>query len=320
MNLKSILQQILRTPYQSASAILIMTITFFVMSLFLLIGIIAQGTLTYFESKPQVLAFYPNDTPENEIIQVKQELERTGITREVTYISSKEAVDILKQSVQEDDIATDTEFINEDVLPPALEIRARNISDLRQLKTIVEEKEGVRVVFLEDVVNKLASWLEGIRSAGLIILALLALESILVVWTIIGLRISQRKEEIEILNLLGATRSFIVRPFHIEGVLYGFVGALIGVAIMLGIFTLVLPQAQQFFSGEEVTALSAQNTLAILPLEATQEWADQLSGIPLFPLTPDFVVLIGGITILFGSLLGWLGSLIATSRYRAEPV
>ncbi len=264
MNFPAILRYILRTPYQSASAALIMTITFFMMTLFLLISIVVQGTLTYFETKPKIMAFYPNNTPEDEILQVKQELERTGKTREVKYISSKDAVDIYQKSQNQDEIGIDTEFINEDVLPPALDISAKSINDLKELREIAAQKEGVKIAYLENVVNTLANWLNGVRTAGGIILGLLALESILVVWTIIGLRISQRKEEMEILSLLGAKRSFIVRPFHIEGMIYGYIGSLIGVSSMLTIFFYLLPAAQQFFTGEQITALSAGATLSLI--------------------------------------------------------
>lgn len=277
-----------------------------------------QGALLYFESKPQVSAFYPNETSEDEILTIKQELEKTNKTREVKYISSKEAVEIFKSRSEGEDIAADTDFINENVLPPSLEIRARSLSDLRDLKTIVEQKEDVKVVFLEDVVERLGSWLNGIRSGGLLILSLLAIESILVIWTIIGLRITQRKEEIEVLELLGATQGFIRKPFLVEGMLYGFLGALLGTIGMLVLLQSNTQNILAFFAGEAIAPLSAQNTLALFPGSYTEEYFMSLNGIPLNPITTDFYILTILLMLIFGIILGGVGAQIAAQRCRVR--
>lgn len=318
MSLAYILTSMKRTPYQSASAILIMVITFFVMTIFLFMGLLTQGALLYFESKPQISVFYPNEMDVDQILTIKQELERTGKTKEVTYISSKEAVEIFKARNEGEDIAADTDFINENVLPPSLEIKARSLSDLKQLKEIVEKTENAKVVFLEDVVEQLGNWLNGIRTTGLIILSLLALESVLVIWTIIGLRITQRKEEIEILELLGASQGFIKKPFLIEGMIYGFLGALIGTAAMLGVLQINKANLLSFFAGEAIEPLSAQNTLALFPTPATQQYFSELNGIPLDPVTPDFYLLTLVLMVLLGSILGAVGAYVAAQRCKVR--
>ena len=68
MSLKLSLRHVRRSPYQTLSAILIMVITFFMVSIFILIGFMSSAVLKHFETKPQISAFYPNDTPENEIL------------------------------------------------------------------------------------------------------------------------------------------------------------------------------------------------------------------------------------------------------------
>jgi cell division transport system permease protein len=235
MSLNLSLRHIRRSPYQTASAVLIMIITFFMVTVFLLIGFLSSAILKHFETKPQISAFYPNDTPETEILEIKKQLEESGLTKQVIYISPQEAVVRFQSDTQTDDIDTDLNIVSDKILPPSLEVTAWNISDLRSLKTIVEQKEGVNVVYVEEIINKLDSWLNGVRMGGVILLALLFIESILVVWTIIGMRISQRRHEIEIMRLLGATSWYIRAPFIVEGMVYGIVGSIIGSAITLGI-------------------------------------------------------------------------------------
>jgi cell division transport system permease protein len=315
MSILSILKIIFRTPYQSASAILIMVITFFVMSVFALLGIIAQGTLVYSESKPQFSAFYPVGTPEEEILTIKQSLEQTNKTIEVKYISPQEAVKILKEDVQNDVIEIDTDFISEGILPAALDIRAKSIADLRELREIVEQKEGVKVIFLEEIVNKLANWLNGIRSGGSILLSLLTIESILVIWTIIGLRVSQRKEEIEILELLGASNGFIQKPFLIEGIIYGGLGGLLGVSLTFLTFHFNRDSLRAFFGGEEIVELSVSNVLAITPFQQfLGSNASIPTGIPLEPMTTEFMLAFIILIVSLGALLGLIGAYVAAQR------
>lgn len=308
MSLKYSLRHIRRSPYQTLSAILIMVITFFMFSVFILIAFVSSGILRHFETQPQISAFYPNETPETEILDIKKQLEMTNLTKEVKYISSKDAVEIYKKDTAIDNIDPNLDLISDKVLPPSLEITAWNLDDLRSLKTIVEKKEGVKVVFIEEIVNKLSSWLSGLRSGGLILLILLGIESILVVWTIIGMRISQRKHEIEIMRLLGATSWYIRSPFILEGILYGVIGSIIGVLVTAGLLQLVLPGISSFLSGIPIVELSPENAIKVLTN------ASGLPGVPLSPVSPLFILMLISIEALIGALIGAIGSYSAVVR------
>ncbi|MDQ3099568.1 MAG: permease-like cell division protein FtsX [bacterium] len=308
MSLKYSLRHIRRSPYQTLSAILIMVITFFMVSVFLLLAFVSSGILRHFETQPQISAFYPNETPETEILDVKKELEQTNLTKNVRYISSKEAVEIYKKDTAIDNIDPNLDLISDKILPPSLEITTWSLNDLRVLKTMVEKKEGVKVVFIEEIVDKLSSWLSGLRTGGLILLILLAVESILVVWTIIGMRISQRKHEIEIMRLLGATSWYIRAPFILEGILYGIIGSMIGVLITAGLLQVVLPGVAAFLNGIPIIPLSAENAIKVVSN------ATQMEGVPLSPVSPFFILLLIAVEAVIGALIGAIGSYSAVVR------
>lgn len=311
MSLKLSMRHVRRSPYQTASAILIMMITFFMVTIFVMIGFMSSAILKHFETKPQISAFYPNDTPEVEILEIKKELEESGLTKEVQYISSKDAVDRFKEETSIDGVDTTLDIISDKVLPPSLEITAWNIADLRSLKTIVEKKEGVNVVFVEEIVNKLDSWLNGIRFGGLVLLILLFVESILVVWTIIGMRISQRKHEIEIMRLLGATSWYIRAPFIIEGMVYGIIGSVIGTLVTVAILGYITPGVESFLTGIPVVALTPQSFISVITNNVDSL---SLDGVPLSPISPVFVLLLLGLEMLAGMAIGAIGSYAAVVR------
>ncbi len=277
-------------------------------SVFLLLAFVSSGILRHFETQPQISAFYPNETPETEILDVKKELEQTNLTKNVRYISSKEAVEIYKKDTAIDNIDPNLDLISDKILPPSLEITTWSLNDLRVLKTMVEKKEGVKVVFIEEIVDKLSSWLSGLRTGGLILLILLAVESILVVWTIIGMRISQRKHEIEIMRLLGATSWYIRAPFILEGILYGIIGSMIGVLITAGLLQVVLPGVAAFLNGIPIIPLSAENAIKVVSN------ATQMEGVPLSPVSPFFILLLIAVEAVIGALIGAIGSYSAVVR------
>jgi cell division transport system permease protein len=286
-----------------------MAITFFMVSVFILIAFVSSSIFKHFETKPQVLAFYPNDTPESEILDIKKQLESTKLTKDVKYISSTQAAEEFKKDTK--DIGDSVDLASEKILPPSLEISAWNLSDLKTIKSLVEKKDGVKVIYIEEVVDKLSTWLNGLRTGGLILLTLLMIESILVIWTIIGMRISQRKHEIEIMRLLGATSWYIRAPFIFEGVLYGFIGGFIGVSITIGLLFYAIPGVQAFLTGVPVVALTPQNFLNTLFLNPAET---ALDGIPLFPVTPLFMLLFTVLVTGSGMLIGAVGSLAAVIR------
>jgi cell division transport system permease protein len=311
MSFKYSLRHIRRSPYQTLSAILIMIITFFMVSIFLMIAFLSGAVLKHFETKPQISAFYPNDTPESEILDVKKQLEQTNLTKNVKYISSKDAVEIYKKDTAGEDVDPNLDLVSDKVLPPSLEITAWDLNELKLLKGMVEKKEGVKVIYIEEVVNKLSIWLNGLRTTGLVLLTLLIIETVLVVWTIIGMRISQRRHEIEIMRLLGATSWYIRSPFLIEGMLYGVIGSVIGVAITMGLLQSILPSIKAFLEGIPMQALSVTAVLSVISESLTQQRVD---GVPLAPISPLFVLALAAVEAVIGMLIGAIGSYFAVVR------
>jgi cell division transport system permease protein len=276
-----------------------------------MIAFLSGAVLKHFETKPQISAFYPNDTPESEILDVKKQLEQTNLTKNVKYISSKDAVEIYKKDTAGEDVDPNLDLVSDKVLPPSLEITAWDLNELKLLKGMVEKKEGVKVIYIEEVVNKLSIWLNGLRTTGLVLLTLLIIETVLVVWTIIGMRISQRRHEIEIMRLLGATSWYIRSPFLIEGMLYGVIGSVIGVAITMGLLQSILPSIKAFLEGIPMQALSVTAVLSVISESLTQQRVD---GVPLAPISPLFVLALAAVEAVIGMLIGAIGSYFAVVR------
>ena len=94
MHLKTVAKYMRRSPYQAVSAALIMTLTFFVISVFAFLTVISAGLINYLESRPQLTVFFTDTATREEIRELKNKLELTGRTISVRYVSKDEAFKI----------------------------------------------------------------------------------------------------------------------------------------------------------------------------------------------------------------------------------
>ncbi len=216
------LKHIRRSPYQALAAISVMTLTFFVAALVFLVGYTSSVILKHFESKPQITAFLKDEVKIN-IEELKEKLKATGKVASIRYISKEEALAIYKEQNKNDPLLL--EMVTADILPASLEISAFEAKDLAFLDNLLRQEEGVEeVLYQKDLVENLILWVNTIKTIGIFLFSFLAFVSVLIVLTVTGIRIALRKEEIEILKLVGASQGYIRAPFLLEGVIYGLVG------------------------------------------------------------------------------------------------
>jgi cell division transport system permease protein len=259
-------RNIRRSPYQALAAILVMTLTFLVVSFFTFLLTGSSEIINYFESKPQVTAFFKNDAKQSDINSLQNKLSVTGKIASIKYVSKQEALKIYKEQNKNDPLLLD--LVTADVLPSSFEISAIKIEDLGGISDLLSKSPIVSdVIYQKDVVSTLTSWTSAIRKIGIGLITLLSLVSIFIMVTIIGIKISQRKEDIEIMKLIGATSWYIRGPFIIEGMFYGLIGSLIGWAIATGALLYATPFLESFLKGIPVLPVSYINLLELLAIE-----------------------------------------------------
>ena len=278
-------KHIRRNPYQALAAICIMFLTFLSISVFAFIVFGSSVVIKYFESKPQVTAFFRDEAQQSEIDTLKQTLQQTGVVSDVRFVSKKEALQIYKNQNKSDPLLLD--LVTEDILPASLEISTGKIEDLGTVSETLKSSPIVsEVVYQKDVVATLSRWTNAIRIIGIILIVVLALVSIFIMMTVIGFKVSQKRDEIEIMKLLSATNWYIRWPFVFEGIFYGVIGTFLGWVVASGMLLYSTPYMESF-----------------------------LKGIPLLPVSPLFLIELLAGEIVIAILLGKLASLLAVLRY-----
>ncbi len=255
-----------RTPYQALAAIFIMTQTFVVISLFTFVIYGSARIINYFESQPQVTAFFKDEATQAEIDALGQDLKNSGQVAELRFVSKAEALAIYREQNKSDPLLTD--LVTEGILPASFEISAVNINDLSSISDVLKRSPIIeQVLYPQDIVSNVIRWTDALRKLGLVIIFVLALDSIFLMIIIIGIKISQKKEEIEIMRLLSATNWYIRWPFMLEGIFYGVIGALLGWLIATSVMFYALPVLRDFFGSIPVLTVSPIYLFVLLAFE-----------------------------------------------------
>jgi cell division transport system permease protein len=282
---KTTWRNIRRSPYQAFAAVLVMTLTFLFVSFFTFLLFGSSKAINYFESRPQVTAFFKNETKQAEIDNLKNELNATGKVANIKFVSKEDALKIYREQNKNDPLLL--ELVTADILPASLEISTVKIENLSEINNMLRDSPLVsEVVFQKDVVSVLTSWTNALRSIGLTLIIVLSLVSVFIMVIIIGVKISQKKADIGIMELIGAGDWYIRWPFIYEGIAYGMTGAIIGWIISAGALWLATPALESF-----------------------------LRGMPILPASPLFIFGLLGAEILVAAILGTLSSFLAVLRY-----
>lgn len=291
-----------RSPYQTILAITVTSLTFFIVSLVVYTALVSSSLLSYFEQKPQIIAFFSDEKTDESIDILQNRFRNTDKVLSLRFVSKEEALRIYQQQNKADPLLL--EMVTADILPASLEIQARDPRFLSDIADILNQEEGIdEVIYQKDIIDTLLSWTVTIRSAGISLIAFFSALTVLVSLTIIGMKIVLRRKEIEILKLVGATRFYISAPFILEGVLYGISGAIFGWLLSWAILLYSTPFLSALFQGIPSLALPFLSHLTFF------------SSLTIWPVNWQLMVLILLFLTFSGVVLGVLGSIIALWRY-----
>src|SRR4051794_22409535 len=152
--------------------------------------------------------------------------------RDVTYISKDEALKRYRESRANEGQQDLTSFID-NPLPASIEVSLRKANDYDAVATALRNDDHVqRVKNIADLANKVTTVTGFLRTAGVVLLAVVGAIVLFIIFNTIRLAVLNRAEEIEVMRLVGASDAFIRWPFVFEGALVGLLGAVVTLALL----------------------------------------------------------------------------------------
>ena len=245
-------------------------------------------SLNFLQSKVELYLELDDAAKPSDILALKVQIEADPAVDRVVYVSKDEALSRLKE-IADKTQAVSLADITTNPLPASLEVKMRDAQQTPRLANVVRDEVGkgvvTGVVDNPSVVDKVLTITRVLSVGGIAVLALMLFVTLFVIVNTIRIAVHARRDEIGIMQLVGATDTFVRWPFIIEGVLVGVFGGAIALAI-LGAAAPPLVAAMSGF-------------LTIVPIEFGAYFAAQLAG---------------GV-LGFALLVGAVGALISVRTY-----
>lgn len=286
-----------RNAWLTIAATAVMTITLLIIFMTLIARQVLVDTVDVIKDKVDMSIYVETGTTDSQAMDVKKELQKLSSVISVTYTSPEQAREEFAQDNKGD--AQTIEALGEAVnkFPGTFNVKIKDINDTAELENFVNTNEiykkyadNARPASFSgqrrEAIKNIGLAVQFAERAGIVASSVFIAISSLIVFNTIRMAIFNRKEEIQMMKLIGADSSFIRGPFIVEAVVYGFIAAILATA--LGIAALY----------------GMRDTLA-----------DQVAiqgTIDLVTLYVGFVLL--GM-ILMGAAIGVVSSLLATRKY-----
>ena len=167
-------------------------------------------------------------------------IEESGLSERRQYLSKADALARFREDFP--DLAGATERLERNPLPASIEIRLGSragtaATAIDAFAARLGSEPGVADVrYDRRWLSRLGSAVRFVRTVGLVIVALLAVAAAMTVANVVRLAAYARRDEIEIMQLVGAPFAFIRGPFVAEGILQGGLGAVVAIVLLWAIF------------------------------------------------------------------------------------
>jgi cell division transport system permease protein len=283
------LANIRQNLFVSAVAVGTIALALLIASLFLLVYVNLQGMAEGWSDKVQITAYFDQEPAPLAVTTLKRRVQAIPGTSKVNFVSQQDAVNRLRSRLKGQESLL--EGITPEVLPASLEIALdcdhRDNASVQAYVRSLKNVQGIgEIQYGEEWVRRFNTFMNLFRLMGMLLGGFLTITVLFIVSNTIKLAIYARRDELELLGLVGATRFFIKAPFLIEGVLQGAVGAVLSQLALLGCYFAFLKNAGSF--------------LGVNPAAA---------GLTFLPLTHLAAILLGGV------LLGFVGSITSLRRF-----
>lgn len=264
-----------RNAWLSTAATAVMTVTLLIVLTTLTAQMIFRDTLTEFRQKLNISVYLKDDAEPKEVKRFANELAGVPIVTKVEYISKEQAHKAFAEG-SKDQLAQLQALgeIGTNPFPASLRINTKDPNKLEALNAVIE-KAGNKALQDEKAmqeaagsgerraaIDTIARVSEFSGLAGMVAGGIFVVLSVMIIFNTIRMAIFNRRDEIEIMKLIGTEKRFIRGPFLVEAALYGVLAAIISLII---VYVVLLTQAQ-YLAQYEVKVVDTVNYFRSWPV------------------------------------------------------
>lgn len=245
-----------RNLWLSVAATMVMSVTLVIFATLFLLFVLTNYSIKTIQDTVDISVYFKIGLQEQQITSIQNQIKLDPKVKEVSYISAEKAFEQFKLKHQNNsDILGSLNELTENPLPATLHVKTYELSDYPEVVKTLEKEEYKEFIDsvsykndpqTEVVIARLDKISNLIVTAGLGLVVIFSIIAILVIFNTITLTIYNRKEEVEIMRLVGATNWYIRGPFLTESLLYSIFSAAITAGLMIPVFTTILPRVVEF--------------------------------------------------------------------------
>ena len=282
-------QNLTRNPWLNAITLGTITLSFLILGVFLILFLNAKGLLEDWGGRIRVTAYLSSSLSQDPLNRLREKILGFEEVQEIKHRSKEEALRLLEEKMPERKELL--RGLPRNPLPASLEIRLKGeYQNSEGVRSLVRKLRGLSAIedlqYGSDWLDPFSAFMALLKVLGLGLGGLLLLATIVVISNTIRLSIFARREEIEVMRSVGATGPFIRAPFYLEGLLQGFLGAALALAVLFALFQIFLARVYE-------------------PLK------DLLGNFPARFLTPEQMAAVA----LGGLILGLFGTQVSVGRF-----
>ncbi len=287
-----------RNAWLTIAATAVMTITLLIIFMTVAAQNMLSNSVQSISQKVDMSIYLKTETTSEQAKLITDDLMQLSNVREVKFIDSEQARSIAAEENKQDPKYLDALNESNNHFFATLRVGLYDINDTSQLDEFVSSNQHLAEYIhpdeepsfagdRRDAIQDIASWTVMAQRIGLVLSVVFVAISSLIIFNTIRMAIFSRKDEIQMMKLIGADRRFIRGPFVVEAIVYGFIAALIATGAGYGM-------------------------LLLLDQPLTEFGIDMASTIDLLN---RYIVLVVLVMITLGGLIGTISSLLATRRY-----
>lgn len=246
-----------RNIWLSTAATVVMAITLIILFITIVASVILTNTAEMMKDKIDITVYFKPNTSAEILEQLTDTIKQDPNIKSVeTSTSEEEYEKFLRENANSDEVLN---ILDEEMkalmigkMQSTMRIKVYNVDDLSSIKTIVEDnelfkkytdKEKVPTYDVNQAeIATITSWAKIARTGGIILAAVFLVISILIIFSTIRMAIFSRREEIYMMKLVGADKSFIRGPFLVEAEICGIIAGIVAATISYFGFKFLSPR------------------------------------------------------------------------------
>ena len=240
--LKPAVQDLIDNRFLSVVAIVTIALSIFIVSALGLFFLNADDMMTAWKRGVRIMVYLTPDTGEIERSNMEKYIHKMYGVAGIRYISKEEGLTLLKEQMHQQSSLLAN--LSENPLPDAFEIQMTRTSQNNEtIETLADQLKALPLVddleYGQRWLGQFSQIFSLFRLAGYAIGCLFFMATAFIVANTIRLVLYSRREEVEIMRLIGASNTFIKVPFYIEALIQGAIGGTIGIAALFVTYTLI---------------------------------------------------------------------------------